>query len=221
VRIDSVLFDVDGTLVDSNEFHIAAWHRALSELGFNIAREQIRKQMGKGSDMLLPALLPDLQKHESEALSKRHGEIFKAEYLHRVRAFPCAYELLETLHRDEREIVLASSADQAEVDYYIGLLGVKELLKATTSSDEARQSKPAGDIFASALEKTNSKLPQNAMVVGDTPYDASAAAKCRIRTIALRSGGFSDEELRGENPVAIYDNVADLFKHLSTSPLAN
>jgi HAD superfamily hydrolase (TIGR01509 family) len=219
--IDAVLLDIDGTLVDSNEFHVAAWHRAFKEAHISIAPELIRKQIGKGADMLIPALAPDLPENTRKAIAKRHGEIFKTEFLPRVKAFPNAHDLIGALHRSGRELILASSADQAEVDHYIQLLGIGELLRATTSADDVERSKPAGDIFSSALQKTSTKEPANAIAIGDTPYDVIAAAKCGVRTIALRSGGFTDDELLSSEPIAIYEDVSDLYDCLPASELSD
>jgi HAD superfamily hydrolase (TIGR01509 family) len=219
--IDAVLLDIDGTLVDSNEFHVAAWQRAFQEAGISIAPELIRKQIGKGADMLIPALAPDLPERRREAIAKHHGEIFKNEFLPRVEPFSSAHDLIAALHSSGREVVLASSSDRAEVDHYVQLLGVEELLRATTSADEVNRSKPAADLFASALQKTSSKEPGNTIAIGDTPYDVIAAAKCGIRTIALRSGGFTDDELRSTHPLAIYEDVSDLFDCLPASELSD
>jgi membrane protein len=221
MAIDAVLLDIDGTLVDSNEFHVVAWHRAFQEARIPVAPELIRKQIGKGADMLIPALAPDLPQKTREAIATRHGEIFKKEFLPRVEAFPDAHDLVAALHRSGREVVLASSADQAEVDHYVQLLDVKDLLRATTSSDDVEKSKPAGDIFASALQQTSSKAPNRTIAIGDTPYDAIAAAKCGIRTIALRSGGFTDDELLAGRPIAIYEDVSDLLDCLGESELSD
>ena len=219
--IDAVLLDIDGTLVDSNEFHVTAWHRAFHEVSVSMAPELIRKQIGKGADMLIPALAPDLPEHRRQSVAKRHSEIFKSEFLPRVKAFPNADDLIGALHSSGREVILASSSDQGEVDHYVQLLGVQALLRATTSADDVDKSKPAGDIFASALQKTSSKEPDNAIAIGDTPYDVIAAAKCGIRTIALRSGGFTDDELLSSHPIAIYEDVSELYECLPTSVLSD
>jgi HAD superfamily hydrolase (TIGR01509 family) len=216
---EAVLLDIDGTLVDSNEFHVIAWHRAFKESGISITPQAIAKQIGKGADMLIPALAPHLPKAKSEAIAKQHSEIFKTEFLHRVKAFPDARELIEALHSNGCQIVLASSSDAQEVDHYVVLLGVKELLTATTTGDDVSRSKPAGDIFSAALRKTRAQSPGKAIAIGDTPYDAIAAAKSHIRTIALRSGGFSDAELLEGRPIAIYNDVADLLACLPASAL--
>jgi HAD superfamily hydrolase (TIGR01509 family) len=221
MTIDAVLLDIDGTLVDSNEFHVIAWQQAFEDAQKPVAAELIRKQIGKGADMLIPALAPGLSADEREAIAKRHGAIFKSQFLPRVKAFPGAHSLIAALHGSGREVVLASSSDQAEVDHYVQLLDVEALLRATTSADDVERSKPAADIFATALQKTSGKSPADTMAIGDTPYDVIAAAKCGIRTIALRSGGFTDEELLSSQPAGIYEDVGDLFDCLGDSELSD
>lgn len=119
-----------------------------------------------------------------------------------------------------RKVVLASSASEAEVDHYLDLLGARRLVSATTSADDVANTKPAPDIFAAALKKVAPFGVDEVLVVGDTPYDIEAAAKCGIATVALRSGKFRDEALRAAGPLCLYDEVAALLANFDTSPLA-
>jgi HAD superfamily hydrolase (TIGR01509 family) len=199
---------------------VIAWERAFQDAGRPMPRERIRKQIGKGADMLLPTLLPEAPKNQQDEIAATHGRIFKAEFLARVQPFPCAFELIERLHGAGIRVLLASSSDQMEVDHYVELLGVKQFLTATTCSDEVESSKPEGDIFAAALAKIAPTPANQTIAIGDTPYDVIAAGKCGIPTIALRSGGFTDEELGKAKPVAIYDGVSDLFVSFNQSALA-
>ena len=217
MTIKAVLFDIDGTLVDSNDLHVAAWDAAFREGGFAVDREAIRGQIGKGGDLLVPTLLPDIAKAVQEKLARRHGEIFQREHLATVRPFPDAHALLARVHDAGQQVVLASSAEQKELDHYIELLDARALVDATTSIDDVATSKPAPDIFAKALKKTGLKADE-AMVVGDTPYDIEAARRCGIAAVAVRSGGFSEESLAGA--VARYDDVAALLAGYDGSPLA-
>ena len=218
--IAAILFDLDGTLVDSNELHVDAWIEVFHQAGHTeITAEIVRGQIGKGGDNLVPTLLPHLSEDEQEALSKQNGDLFKARYLDQVRPFPHARDLLARAHEDGRKIVLASSAGGEELDHYIDLLDIRELVEATTSKDDVENSKPDPDIFATALQKTGVPADQ-AMVVGDTPYDIEAAAKCGIRTVALRSGGFSAAALREAGAVALYEDVAAVLADYENSPLA-
>ena len=217
VRVRAVLFDLDGTLVDSNDFHVDAWERAFREAGHAIDRDRIAGQIGKGGDLLVPALLPDAPAAQQERLGTRHGEIFKARYLDLVRPFPGAAALLRRVSDSGRKVVLASSASGEELDHYMGLLGARDLVSATTSSDDVSTTKPAGDIFAAALAKAG-VTPRHAIVVGDTPYDIAAAEQCAVPTVAVRSGGFDAAALKGA--VARYDDVAALLAGFDRSPLA-
>ena len=219
MTIKAVLFDIDGTLVDSNDLHVRAWDHAFREAGRIFDDQVIHDQIGKGTDMLVPTLMPDTDDAEQERLGDAHAAVFKGRYLGRVKAFPGARELLVRVHAAGKTVVLASSASKEELRHYIDLLDVKDIVSETTSSDDVESTKPAPDIFSIALEKVALGADE-AIVVGDTPYDVEAAAKCGIAAIALRSGGFSDEVLRDAGAVAIYDDAATLLAEYAVSPLA-
>ena len=221
MTIRAVFFDIDGTLVDSNEFHVSAWARAFQELLFPVDPAAIRRQIGKGADMLLPALAPELPESDRKAIADRHGEIFQNGYLSQVQAFPHARDLIATLHAQGLKVLLASSAKQTEIDHYVDLLDVRELISGTTSGDDVEKTKPAGDIFLSTLAKIAPIAASEVVAVGDTPYDVAAARKARIRTIAVKSGGFPESSLVDAGAVAIYDSVGDLFDRLKESLIAD
>lgn len=214
----AVLFDLDGTLVDSNELHVQAWEQAFREAGHAISPSAIRGQIGKGADMLVPSLIPGAEDDLAQALGDRHGAIFKERYLPQVRAFPRARDILGRVHESGRKVVLASSASQEELDHYLDLLDASALVAAGTSIDDVERSKPAPDIFAAALKKADVGAAE-AVAVGDTPYDIAAAGGCSLATVAVRSGGFPDESLAGA--VAVYDDVAQLLAGFERSPLAS
>jgi len=216
-RIAAVLFDLDGTLVNSNEAHVEVWDRVFRDAGHAIGREVIRGQIGKGGDLLVPDLLPELEEAAHRALADRHGELFKAEWLDRIVPFPRAHDLLARVHARGARVVFASSASEGELKHYLRLLEAEALVDARTSIDDVGTSKPAPDIFAVALEKAGVG-PERALAVGDSPFDIEAARKAGIGTVAVRSGGFSDDALAGA--VAIYDDVADLLARFEASPLA-
>ena len=217
--IKAVFFDIDGTLVDSNDFHVLAWDEALRDHGHRFEHDVIRTQIGKGADQLLPTLIPGIDPVTLKAISKRHGEIFRARYLKQVKAFPCATDLLETLHVKGKRVLLASSADKPEVSHYVELLKVGSYLAGTVSNDDVNNSKPAGDIFAAALAQVFPMAPSETLAVGDTPYDVQSALRSQIKTIALRSGGFSAETLAGSGAPYLYASVKELFESIETSPL--
>jgi membrane protein len=210
--VKAVFFDLDGTLVDSNELHVMAWGQAFHDFGHHISHELIRPQIGKGADMLIPALLPESTDEQRERIAQRHDEAFERSYLPQVRAFPGAMELVRCAHRAGAKTMLASSANSGDVDHYINLLGIREFLTGSTSADDVRHSKPAGDIFASALQKVAPTLAKETIVVGDTPYDAIAAGRCGIRCVALLSGGFSEAQLTEAGAVAVYASARELLE---------
>jgi phosphoglycolate phosphatase-like HAD superfamily hydrolase len=215
----AVFFDLDGTLVDSNEFHILAWAEAIEMAGLRIARSALRNEIGKGADMLIPALFPGLGGLQRDLLEKTQGKVFKTRFLRQIRPFRDANALLSRLHATGSKIFLVSSASRREADHYAKLLGVQDLLSGIVSLDDAEQSKPAADLFELALRLVEPVgLKDVVLAVGDTPYDIEAAAKCRIATLAVRSGGFDDQSLQGA--LAIYTDVQELLKRLPDSPLA-
>ncbi|TRW14284.1 HAD family hydrolase [Glacieibacterium frigidum] len=217
MQIKAILFDIDGTLVDSNDMHVLAWEEAFLGVGARFDRKTVHDQIGKGTDMLVPTLLPDLDEAAIEDLGDKRGSIFKEYYLDKVEPFPGAHDLLAHAAANGQQVVLASSAAGPELEHYLDLLDARDIVSATTSGDDVAHTKPAPDIFATALVRLDGIGAGEAIVVGDTPYDIEAAAKCGIKAVAVRSGGFSDEALGGA--VAIYDDVAALLAGYANSPL--
>jgi beta-phosphoglucomutase-like phosphatase (HAD superfamily) len=145
MSIEAVLFDIDGTLVDSSEFHVSAWARAFQELLFPVDLSALRRQIGKRTDMLLLALA--LPESDRKAIADRHGRIFQTAYLSQVQAFPRGRDLIGALHAQGLKVLLASFAKQSEIDHYVDLLDVRDLISGTTSGDDVAKTKPAGDTF--------------------------------------------------------------------------
>jgi membrane protein len=220
MTIKAVLFDIDGTLVDSNDYHVRAWEQAFETVGASFDAQVIHDQIGKGTDMLVPTLMPEAGKAEQERLGEAQGDAFKSQFLERVKPFRDAHNLLVRVHEAGQRIVLASSASKEELDHYVGLLDVRDIVADMTTADDVANTKPAPDIFATALKKIAPLGADEVIVVGDTPYDVEAAAKCGIAAVALRSGKFTDDVLRDAGAVAIYDDVAELLAEYETSPLA-
>lgn len=219
--IKAVLFDLDGTLVDSNDQHVLVWQQVFAGIGHAFDRQRLHDQIGKGADMLVPALLPGADAATAERLGEAHGELYRAKYLGGVKPFPYARELLAKVRAAGQQVVLASSASQAELDHYLTLLDAHDLVAATTCADDVEHSKPAPDIFATALARVAPLAANEVIVVGDTPYDVEAAQAAGIASIALRSGGFADAALRDAGAVAIYDDVSGLLASYGESPLAS
>lgn len=219
--IKAVFLDIDGTLVDSNGFHVAAWSEAFHEYGHEIADDKIRVQIGKGADQLIPSLLPDLDETTREALTQRHGELFRTRYLKQVKALPNATDLIEMVHAQGMRAILASSADKSEVEYYIDLLKIGAMVTGTVTNDDVASSKPAGDIFAAALAQVFPLSASETLAIGDTPYDVESALRSDIKTIAVRSGGFSMDTLAAAGAAYVYASVQELFDTFDSSPLRN
>ena len=212
------IFDIDGTLVDSNELHVESWDRAFQRFGKHFPREQLRAQIGKGSDQYLPEFLsPEEIKRFGKALDDYRSELFKKEYLPRVRSFPKVRELFERIHKDKKEIVLASSGKKPDTEYYVDLLKIGDFITGYVSGDDADRSKPAPDIFAASLEKLSNISSADAVTVGDTRFDIEAAKNTGLRTIAFLCGGTADSVLRQAGAIAIYRDPADFLEHYNPS----
>ncbi|MDB5411350.1 MAG: family hydrolase [Rhodospirillales bacterium] len=215
-----IIFDVDGTLVDSVDLHAKAWQEAFAHFGHEIAFAHIRSQIGKGGDQLMPVFLDKAElKRIGEALEKFRGKHFKQHYLPLVRAFPDVAALFRCIRDAGQRIALASSAKDDELAVYKEIAGITDLVDAETSSDDAEKSKPYPDILVAALEKL--KLPPaEAIVVGDSPYDAEAAAEAGLATVGLLCGGFPRPDLEGARCVALYADPSNLLRNYAISPLA-
>jgi HAD superfamily hydrolase (TIGR01549 family) len=219
--LKAVIFDIDGTLVDSVDLHARAWQEAFTRFGKNIEFEKVRYQIGKGGDQLMPVFFSRAELDEfGEEMEKFRGELFKREYLPRVRAFPRVRELFERVRDDGRRIVLASSAKQEELTEYKRIADIEDLVEDETSADDAEKSKPHPDIFEAALSQLGDVDASEALVLGDTPYDAEAAGKINLRTVGLLCGGFPAADLRAAGCISIYESPADLLARYADSPLA-
>lgn len=208
------IFDIDGTLVDSNELHVDSWDRAFRRFGKNFSREQLRAQIGKGSDQYLPAFLtPEEIKRFGKKLDEYRSELFREEYLPKVRPFPKVRELFQCIRDDNKRSVLASSGKKADTEYYIDLLNIGDLIDGFVSGDDAEKSKPAPDIFASSLKKLGDVSPADAVTIGDTRFDIEGAKKADLRTIAFLCGGTAESVLCRAGAIAIYRDPADFLAH--------
>ena len=222
MRTKAILFDIDGTLVDSNELHITAWREAFRRYGYDFDRQTIHAQIGKGGDNLVPSLVPDAGSQVQAKIDDAHGDIFKGGLIAQVKPFPGATELLAKTKESGRAVVLASSATRDELDHHLEMLEAGDLVSETTSKDDVDRSKPAPDIFSAALKKLEGIAPEEALVIGDTPYDMHAARRCGIPAVGVRSGGFSDEQLQQAGASAVFENVQEIcerFDELFASEL--
>lgn len=219
--VKAVLFDVDGTLVDSVDLHTRAWLDAFREIGHEIPFGEMRAQIGKGGDQLIPVFLPAAELADKAApLAERRGAIFRESYLSQVRAFPGAAELVARVDKAGLRTALASSAEDQELAALKRIVGIADgRLDAETSSSDAERSKPFPDIFEAALAQLPGVSPDEAVVIGDTPYDAEAAAGAGMRMIGMLCGGVAEEALVAAGCVAIYRDPAHLLEEYDSSLL--
>ncbi len=213
--IEAFIFDVDGTLIDSNEFHAKAWEKAFAAHGKEIPMQKIRPHLGKGSDQLLPEFLDKKEMERlGKAISEMRAEIFKREYLPQVRPFPGVRELFKRIREADRRIALASSSKKEEVEEYKTIAQIEDLVEQSTSSDDAEESKPEPDIFQAAMGLLRNPPAHKVLVVGNTPHDAVAATRAKLAVIGVLCGGFSEKVLRASGCRAIYQDPADLLANL-------
>jgi HAD superfamily hydrolase (TIGR01509 family) len=215
-----VIFDVDGTLVDSVDLHARAWQETFDAFGHHVPFERVREQIGKGGDQLLPVFLSeDEVRHRGKAIEDYRQRLFLEKYLPQVRPFPRVRELFARLRADRHRIALASSAHGTELDTYKRITGIDGLVDADASKDDVSRSKPHPDIFEAALDRLGMD-PAAVVVIGDSPYDAEAARRARLRTIGVLCGGFDPTWLLEAGCIALFRDPADLLTHYDRSPLA-
>jgi HAD superfamily hydrolase (TIGR01509 family) len=220
VTLQAVIFDVDGTLIDSVDQHALAWLKTFRRWNVFPTFEAVRGQIGKGGDQMMPVFLPpQVVERDGEAVEQFRHDIFQREFLPGVQAFPEVPTLFERVRKDRRKTVLASSAKGDELERYKKIAGISDLVEEAASADDAERSKPFPDIFLAALEAASVRAHE-AVVIGDTPYDAEAAVKAGVRPIGVLCGGFPEADLRAAGCIAIYRDPAHLLAEYDRSPLA-
>jgi HAD superfamily hydrolase (TIGR01509 family) len=209
-EVSAVIFDVDGTLIDSNGAHADSWAQALSEHGLARDATQIRPLIGMGSDKLFPMVGLEEASSQARAVAQRKKALF-AQRLPRLQPTRGARALLMYLRQQHKEVAIATSAGDDEMDALLQQAGIGELIPRRTSSDDAERSKPDPDILLAALRRTGSS-PDRTVMIGDTPYDLEAGRRAGVRVMAVRCGGhWSDAHLEGA--VAIFDDPAELLAY--------
>ncbi len=219
-RIQGILLDVDGTLVNSNDVQAQTWVRAMDEHGYHVSFEQVRPLIGMGGDKVLPETIGLSKKSEQgQQISQRRKALFMSEYLTRIMPFPQAWELLQHLRQQGFVLVAASSAEPDELEALLKRIHPQapSLFTRKTSAEDAGSSKPDPDVIHAALQQI-AMQPEQTIMIGDTAYDIEAATQAGVQTLAFRCGGWSDQDLQGA--LAIYDGPADLLAHYAQSPLA-
>lgn len=212
------LLDVDGTLIDSNDQHAQAWVDVGREFGIDIDFGYVRRLIGMGGDKVLPAVT-GLEEDDprGEEITERRGEIFREAYLPRLKPFPRARELLERLRDEGWTLVVATSASKEDMGGLLKQAGIRDLIEEKTSSSDAEESKPDPDIIQAALKAADARADE-AVMLGDTPYDVEASGRAGVPCVALRCGGWGDADLG--DAVAVYDDPADLLARFGESPFA-
>jgi HAD superfamily hydrolase (TIGR01509 family) len=204
----TVVLDVDGTLVDTNYQHAIAWHRALRSCGYVVQLWRIHRHIGMGGDQIVAALIGEEgeREHGDEARAAE-GEAF-AGLIGEVQAMKGATELLRELHEDGDRLVLSSSAKADEVERYLDLLDARELVDGWTTAADVDRTKPEPDLIQVALEKAGGEGP--ALMIGDSTWDVRAAEAAGIPTVAVLTGGFSEEELREAGAAEVVESIDEL-----------
>jgi HAD superfamily hydrolase (TIGR01509 family) len=208
-----VLFDLDGTLVDTNYLHTLAWSRAFVDAGTWAPMNAIHRLVGMGGDQLVPELLGHDCPEASEARSHRYEEL-KGE----VRAFPAAAQLLRLAHDRGVAVVIATSSPEDELAVPLAALDAGGAIDVVTNADDVSNSKPDPEVFVEAMRRAGVD-PQRALAVGDSIWDVRAARAAGIGCIGVETGGFSRHELSEDGAVFVYRDVEELYRQFRTSPL--
>jgi HAD superfamily hydrolase (TIGR01549 family) len=211
------VFDIDGTLVDTNYQHAIAWYRAFRAKEIIVPIWRIHRAIGMGSDRVVSSLLDEQVEHD---LGDALRDLEKSEYqrlIDEVEPMNGAHELLAELKGKGHPIILASSAEQADAERYIELLGASEFVDAYTTSADVRESKPEPDIVNAAIEKAGGG---SAVMVGDSSWDCKAATRANVPSIAVLTGGFSEQELIDAGATVVFDSVEHLRLHLHDTTLS-
>jgi len=215
----AIIFDVDGTLLDSVDLHAKAWQEAFAQYGKNVSFPEVRRQIGKGADQLMPVFLSEKEiARFGKELTDYRSQYFQEYFLDIVRPFPQVRQLFQRIAASGQRIAIASSATEDELEEYKRIAHVGDLLDSDTSSKDVERSKPHPDIFEAALEKLGMES-REVLVVGDTPYDAEASLKAGLRIVGVLCGGFPEATLRKAGCCAIYRDPAHLLAEYDRSPL--
>jgi HAD superfamily hydrolase (TIGR01509 family) len=217
MTLRAVIFDMDGTLVDTNSAHVEAWQRAFGRCGFCVPVERITPEIGKGGDMLVPAVLGDAEEKEiGETLRQYHSEEFlRITSGQHFKVFPQVPELVDALRRRGLKVALASSAkrEQLEATQESARIDLEAMMDSVITSDDADKSKPAPDLVLSAAKKLELS-PAECAMVGDTPHDAEACRRAGVAFLGVLTGGHTVETLTAAGARAAWHDTADLLNHL-------
>jgi HAD superfamily hydrolase (TIGR01509 family) len=214
------ILDVDGTLVDTNYHHALAWYRAFRDHGVVLPLWKIHRHIGMGGDQLVETLTDaDVELRLGDPIRSRQGELFR-EMLGEVEVLDGAIDLIRELHELCDAVILSSSARQEEIEHYVDLLEARDIADGWTCSKDVEATKPAPDLVHSALKIAGAR-PEEATMIGDSTWDARAAARAGVPTVAVMTGGFSRDELWSAGAVEVYESIPDLIAQVRESGLYN
>ncbi len=214
----AAILDIDGTLVDTNYHHTIAWFRAFCRHGIVLPLWRIHRHIGMGGDQVVAALTDERTDEERGDDIRASESEFYSELIEEVQPMKGSRELIEDLRGRGHTVVLASSAKEAEINHYLDLLDGRELADAWTTSDDVQATKPAPDLVHAALDRVDGSA-DNAVMIGDTPWDVQAAGKAGVSTLAVLTGGFAVEELEESGAAGVFESVAELSGRLEETPL--
>jgi HAD superfamily hydrolase (TIGR01509 family) len=215
--LQGVIFDIDGTLVDSNDAHAQSWVDTFAKAGYEVPFDVVRPLIGMGADKLLPKTID--VRHDSDEGKKllaRRSKIFRKNYLPRLKPLPGSRALVLRVRADGLKAIVATSAKDDELEGLLQAAAVNDLMEERATASDAKHSKPDPDIVEAAVEESGIDKG-NLVMIGDTPYDVEAATRAGVKCIGFRSGGWNDDNLKGA--VAVFDGPADLLAHYDASPL--
>jgi HAD superfamily hydrolase (TIGR01509 family) len=216
--VSVAILDIDGTLVDTNYHHALAWYRAFRQHEIVLPIWRIHRHIGMGGDQLVEALTGERTEREQGDDIRAAEKTLYFQFIEEVEPMDGARRLIERLKERGRTVVLASSAKADEVDHYLDLLDARELADAWTTSADVESTKPAPDLVSAALERAGGS-PEDAVMVGDTPWDVEAAGKAGVSTLAVMTGGFAIAELEEAGAAAVFESVVELCERLDETPL--
>jgi HAD superfamily hydrolase (TIGR01509 family) len=218
--VTTAILDIDGTLVDTNYHHTVAWYRAFRHHGIVLANWRIHRHIGMGGDKMVAALTDEQTEREQGDAIRSAEEVLYAQLIGEVETMSGARELIEELKRRGHKVVFASSAKEGEVDHYLDLLDVRELADARTTSADVEATKPDPDLVKAALDAVGEPDgADDAVLIGDTPWDVKAAAAVGVGTLAVRTGGFGHDELVEAGALRVFESVEQLCHELDETPL--
>ncbi len=213
----AAILDVDGTLVDTNYHHALAWYRAFRDRGIVVPLWRLHRHVGMGGDKFIAAVAGDeVEERFGDELRSRWQAFFN-ELLPEVQPLAGARSLIVDLKEQGRTVVLASSAIQEHLDVFLDKLQARDLVDGWTTKDDVEASKPDPDLVQAALVQAGT---EDAVMVGDTPWDCEAAAQANVPTVAVLTGGYSEQELRDAGAVSVFDSIEALRTGLAATPLA-